>query len=186
MTINRTLCLLVALWLSAPVRSAELGAVELRDELQCRGERSRSTRPRAAPSHDVRERAEILCRGRGCAARMCDRVLGTGDDLRASALVGSAVDIDLRQGRVAGRYGNGRRQEDGSRTRVRRGGAGLLQGRQNPTRRRRICAPSPEPGQPSMRSIRTIRMPRCSTRLRSWQLPIRRTRHSRSSGAPAN
>ena len=29
MTINRTLCLLVALWLSAPVRSAELGTVEL-------------------------------------------------------------------------------------------------------------------------------------------------------------
>jgi hypothetical protein len=29
MTINRTLCLLVAFWLSAPVRSAELGTVEL-------------------------------------------------------------------------------------------------------------------------------------------------------------
>ena len=91
---------------------------------------SRSTRPRAAPSHDVRERAEILRRGRGRAAGVRDCVLGPGDDLRASDVVGSAVDIDLRKGRLAGRYRDGRRQEDGSRTRVRRVGAGVLQGRQ--------------------------------------------------------
>ena len=130
MTINRTLFLLVAILLSAPVRSAELGTVGL--ATSCNAEANAHVqRGLALLHHMMYESAQkSFAAAAGvqptCAIAYWGQAMTFVHPIWSDPPSASTFD----KGRLAGRYRDGRRQEDGSRTRVRRVGAGLLQGRQ--------------------------------------------------------